>query len=55
MASDRPNSTLTLDALLAKFTNNRDETYLEVISFSRSGAGLPQTDVTNFTADSKGT
>lgn len=48
------NSTLTLDALLAKFTNNRDETYLEVISFSRSGAGVPQTDVVNFTADSKG-
>jgi iron complex outermembrane receptor protein len=48
-------STLTLDALLAKFTNNRDETYLEIISFSRSGAGLPLTDVTSFTADSKGT
>jgi TonB-dependent receptor len=52
----RPNdrSTLTLDGMLAKFTNNRDETYLEIISFSRSGAGLPQTDVVNFTADSKG-
>ncbi len=52
----RPNdrSTLTLDALLAKFTNNRDETYLEIISFSRAGAGLPQTDVVNFQADSKG-
>jgi iron complex outermembrane receptor protein len=48
------NSTLSLDALLANFTNNRDETYLEVISFSRSGAGLPQTDVVNFTADNKG-
>lgn len=48
------NSTLTLDGLLAKFTNNRDETYLEVISFSRSGAGLPQTDVVNFQADNKG-
>jgi TonB-dependent receptor len=48
------NSTLSLDALLANFTNNRDETYLEVISFSRSGAGLPQTDVVNFQADSKG-
>jgi TonB-dependent receptor len=48
-------STLTLDAMLAKFTNNRDETYLEIISFSRSGAGVPQTDVVNFTADSKGT
>jgi TonB-dependent receptor len=48
------NSTLTLDALLAKFTNDRDETYLEVISFSRSGAGLPQTDVVSFQADSKG-
>ncbi|WP_297512188.1 TonB-dependent receptor [uncultured Caulobacter sp.] len=47
-------STLSLDAMLAKFTNNRDETYLEVISFSRSQAGLPQTDVVNFTADSKG-
>ncbi len=48
-------STLTLDAMLAKFTNNRDETYLEIISFSRSGAGLPQTDVVNYTGDSKGT
>ena len=48
------NSTLSLDALVANFTNNRDETYLEVISFSRSGAGLPQTDVVNFTADNKG-
>lgn len=53
----RPNdrSTLTFDAMLAKFQNNRDETYLEIISFSRSGAGLPQTDVVNFTADGKGT
>lgn len=52
----KPNdrSTLTLDALVANFTNNRDETYLEVISFSRPGAGLPQTDVVNFQADSKG-
>jgi iron complex outermembrane receptor protein len=52
----RPNdrSTLSLDALVANFTNNRDETYLEVISFSRSGAGVPQTDVVNFSADSKG-
>ena len=52
----KPNdrSTLSLDALVANFTNNRDETYLEVISFSRSGAGLPQTDVVNYTADSKG-
>jgi iron complex outermembrane receptor protein len=48
------NSTLSLDALVANFTNNRDETYLEVISFSRSGQGLPQTDVVNFTADDKG-
>ncbi|WP_425483860.1 TonB-dependent receptor [Caulobacter soli] len=48
------NSTLSLDALVANFTNNRDETYLEVISFSRSGAGLPQTDVVNFQADNKG-
>ena len=48
------NSTLSLDALVANFTNNRDETYLELISFSRSGAGLPQTDVVNFQADDKG-
>jgi len=48
------NSTLSLDALVAEFTNNRDETYLEVISFSRSGQGLPQTDVVNFQPDDKG-
>ncbi len=48
------NSTLSFDALLAKFTNNRDETYLETISFSRSGQGLPQTDVVSFQADNKG-
>ncbi|ALL12262.1 TonB-dependent receptor [Caulobacter henricii] len=48
------NSTLTLDTLFADFTNDRDETYLEIISFSRSGQGLPQTDVVNFTADAKG-
>lgn len=47
-------STLTLDAMLAKFTNDRDETYLEIISFSRSGAGVPQTDVVSFQADGKG-
>jgi iron complex outermembrane receptor protein len=54
MASDRELDP-DLDALLAKFTNNRDETYLEVISFSRSGAGLPQTDVVNFQADARAT
>jgi TonB-dependent receptor len=48
------NSTLSLDALVANFTNNRDETYLEAISFSRTGAGVPQTDVVNFQADDKG-
>jgi iron complex outermembrane receptor protein len=48
------NSTLSFDALLAKFTNNRDESYLEVISFSRSGAGLPQTDVVSYSASSDG-
>ncbi len=48
------NSTLTLDTLFADFTNDRDETYLEIISFSRSGQGLPQTDVVNFAADAKG-
>jgi TonB-dependent receptor len=48
------NSTLSFDALVANFTNNRDETYLEVISFSRSGQGLPQTDVVSFQADDKG-
>jgi iron complex outermembrane receptor protein len=36
------NSTLSLDALVANFTNNRDETYLEVISFSRSGRACPR-------------
>ena len=48
------NSTLTFDALLAKLKNDRDETYLEVISFSRAGQGLPQTDVVNFTKDADG-
>lgn len=34
---------LTIDALYANFKSNRSEQYLEVISFSRSGTGKPQT------------
>jgi iron complex outermembrane receptor protein len=34
---------ITIDALYADFKSNRSEQYLEAISFSRSGAGKPQT------------
>jgi iron complex outermembrane receptor protein len=34
---------ITIDALYADFKSNRTEQYLEAISFSRSGAGKPQT------------
>jgi iron complex outermembrane recepter protein len=34
---------LTIDALYARFTSERQEQYLEAISFSRSGTGKPQT------------
>ncbi len=52
----RPNSDtlITLDALYSDFTADRDEQYLEAISFSRAGAGLPKTTVYNYTIDDQG-
>jgi TonB-dependent receptor len=47
-----PDTTITLDALYSDFIANRDEQYLEAISFSRSGAGLPKTTVYDYTIDS---
>jgi len=47
-------TTFTLDGLFALLDGSRRENYLEVISFSRSGQGNPQTDVLNPQFDSKG-
>lgn len=47
-------TTFTLDGLYALLDGSRRENYLEVISFSRSGQGNPQTDVLNPVFDSKG-
>ncbi len=50
-----PDTLITLDAMYAEFTANRDEYDLEAISFSRSGAGLPKTKIYNYAIDSEGT
>ncbi|HEY0647217.1 TonB-dependent receptor [Phenylobacterium sp.] len=47
-------TTFTLDGLFALLDGSRRENYLEVISFSRSGQGNPQTDVLNPQFDEKG-
>ncbi|MDV6330633.1 TonB-dependent receptor [Asticcacaulis sp. 201] len=49
------NTLVTLDGMFAEFGANRDEWEIEAISFSRSGQGLPKTDVYNYTIDSEGT
>jgi len=46
---------ITLDGMFAKFGANRDEWEIEAISFSRSGQGLPQSDIYNYTIDSSNT
>ena len=46
-----PDTTITIDALTSDFTADRDEQYLEAISFSRAGAGLPKTTVYDYTID----
>lgn len=46
---------VTLDGMYAKYGANRDEWEIEAISFSRSGQGLPQTDIYNYTIDSSNT
>lgn len=47
-------SLITFDGMFAKFGQDREEYEIEAISFSRSGQGLPQTDVYNYTIDSSG-
>jgi len=44
---------LTFDTLYAKLDGSRQEEYLEVISFSRSGQGNPQTDVVSAIIDNQ--
>ena len=46
-----PDTLITIDALYSDFVADRDEQYLEAISFSRSGAGLPKTTVYDYTID----
>ena len=45
---------ITLDTMFSDFKANRDEQYLEVISFSRAGQGTPKTDIYNYTINGKG-
>ena len=47
------NTTFTLDILHSTFSADRIEYNLEPISFSRNTAGVPQTDIYNYTIDSR--
>lgn len=47
------NTTFTLDVLHSEFNADRIEYNLEPISFSRNNTGAPQTDVYNYTIDSR--
>ncbi len=61
-----PDTTITIDALYSNFTANRDEQYLEAISFSRAGTlststkdthttgGVPNMDVYDYTINDQG-
>ncbi|MGN6421784.1 MAG: TonB-dependent receptor [Asticcacaulis sp.] len=49
-----PGTLITIDGLYSDFQANRDEQYLEAISFSRSGAGLPNTYVYDYTINDMG-
>ena len=62
-----PDTLITVDGLYSDFTANRDEQYLEAISFSRAGTltlpgkpdthttgGVPNMDVYNYTINSQG-
>jgi len=56
-----PNTTITIDGLYSDFVANRDEQYLEAISFSRAGTlgktttgGVPNMNVYNYTINSQG-
>ena len=50
-----PDTLFTLEGMYATFGANRDEWEIEAISFSRSGQGLPKTDVYDYTIDDEGT
>ena len=39
---------ITLDGLYAKFSGTREESFIEALSFSRSGQGVPQMDVVDY-------
>jgi TonB-dependent receptor len=49
-----PGTLVTIDGLYSDFQANRDEQYLEAISFSRAGAGLPNTYVYDYTINDMG-
>ena len=65
-AKPTPDTTITLDALYSDFVANRDEQYLEAISFSRAGTlststkdthttgGVPNMKVYNYTINGNG-
>lgn len=46
---------ISIDAMHATFEANRDEWEIEAISFSRNNAGLPRSDIYNYTIDDEGT
>ncbi len=48
------NTLVTLDGLYAKLEGQREEEYLEIISFSRGGQGNPRTTVVSATIDPLG-
>ena len=50
-----PNTLFTLEGMYATFGSNRDEWEIEGISFSRSGAGFPNSSVYDYTIDDEGT
>jgi TonB-dependent receptor len=50
-----PDTLISLDAMYAEYSANRDEYDLEAISFSRAGAGLPKTKIYNYAIDGEGT
>ena len=50
-----PDTLVSLDAMYAEYSANRDEFDLEAISFSRSGAGMPKTRIRNYAIDGEGT
>jgi len=56
-----PDTTITIDGLYSDFVANRDEQYLEAISFSRAGTlgktttgGVPNMNVYNYTINDQG-